>query len=145
MTGHADFAHEFVLPFSPAEAMPLFTPKGEEGWVPHWSPVYVTPPSGETAEEMVFITDQDGEVTYWICLAWRPAAGHARYLRLTPGKMAAFVDISCRAEGEDGTRVRVGYVYHALGEAGQAHLAGLDQQAFAQMIGKWPEMIAAAG
>ena len=36
------------------EAFPLFTPKGEEDWVPGWKPDYFAPESGETRKDMLF-------------------------------------------------------------------------------------------
>ncbi|MCC0077217.1 MAG: SRPBCC family protein [Rhodobacter sp.] len=134
-------SHSFSLPMPPDRALPLFTPRGEEAWVPGWAPVYVDPPGGETAEGMIFSTG-NGAV-WWTCLRWRPATGEARYLRLTPGVKAARVGVSCRAEGA-GTRVTVCYDWHALGADGAAEIAALTPAGFASEIDGWRSLILAA-
>jgi len=133
-------SHSFILPMSPDQALPLFTPKGEEAWVPGWAPAYVDPPGGDTVEGMIFSTG-NGAV-WWTCLRWCPAAGEARYLRLTPGVKAARVTVLCRAEGA-GTRVSVAYDWHALGGEGAAEIAALTPDGFASEIDGWRTLILA--
>ncbi len=136
-----DYAHEFRLDRPVEAAFPLFTPKGEESWVPGWRPRYLQPPSGETCEEMLFVTGEGEEETFWTCLAYQPETWHARYLRVTPASRVAFVDVRCKPEGSDRTRVRVAYQIHALTNTGQAYLEALPQSAFIEMIDTWLRLI----
>ena len=133
------FAHGFSLPMPPARALALFTPRGEETWVPGWSPVYIDPPDGATAEGMIFSTG-DGAV-WWTCLRWEPDTGLARYLRLSPGLKAARVTVTCRAEGSGGTRVGVSYDWQALGPEGRAEIAAITAESFARDIDGWRGLI----
>ena len=64
----AEFAHEIAVDLPVDQAFPLFTPKGEEAWVPGWRPEYLSPPSGETVEEMLFRNGIGEETTIWTCL-----------------------------------------------------------------------------
>ena len=64
-----DYIHEIIVDRPVAEAFPLFTPKGEEAWVPGWKPVYISPVSGETCRDMIFVTEKDGETSVWTCLS----------------------------------------------------------------------------
>jgi hypothetical protein len=74
-------------------------------------------------------------------MKWEPEAGRARYLRLTPGSRAAFVDVQCRAASAGRTSVRVTYETHALSEAGGAQMAEMTQEAFDEMIDEWAQLI----
>jgi len=123
------------------EAFPLFTPKGEEDWVPGWKPDYFAPESGETRKDMLFATGAGAERTWWTCLDWEPEAHRVRYLRLTPDSRAAFVEVTCRARDARTTEVTVSYDVQALGEAGERYIAGMTDEAFAGMIGAWSALI----
>lgn len=134
--------HEFDLPLPPDAAFPLFTPRGEESWVPGWRPEYLDPADGETRAEMVFLTGEGAGRTIWTCLAFDPAHHHARYLRVTPATRLAFVDVQCRARGQ-GSRVAVSYRYLPLTGAGNAEIAGITETSFAAMIDGWRDLILA--
>lgn len=137
-------SHEILVDLPLTEAMPLFTPRGEEAWVPGWKPTYISPTSGETCDEMLFVTNHDGETTYWTCMNWQPDDGHVRYLRLTPGSRTGFVDVRCRENGANSTRVLIAYELHALTDAGQTHLDGMTRDKFADTIDQWASLIAQA-
>lgn len=133
------FSQTFDLPFAPGEALPFFTPRGEEGWVPGWAPRYVDPPGGETVEGMIFSTG--GDSVWWTCLRWDPPR-EARYLRLTPGVKAARVSVRC-APKDGGSRVTVGYDWHALGPEGAREIAAITPEGFAAEIAGWRRLILA--
>lgn len=141
----AEFQHEIGVDLPVGEALPLFTPKGEELWVPGWQPRYISPATGETREEMVFTTEDDGQTIFWTCLKWQPAAGHARYLRIVPGSRISFVDVLCRADGPSRTRVCVSYEHFALTEQGKQYLETISPASYAESIDGWTELIAAHG
>ena len=138
-----DYSHEIIVDRPVAEAFPLFTPKGEEALVPGWNPTYVRPETGETCEEMVFTTGEGDEKTFWTCLSWRPEQWHVRYLRLTPTSRVVFVNVQCRPDGPDRTRVRVAYEMQALTDEGRSYLDGLTESQFAESIEGWSHMIRA--
>ena len=135
------FSHEFVVDRAVGDAFPLFTPKGEEKWVPGWKPDYFAPDSGETRKDMLFATGKGDERTWWTCLEWEPESHHVRYFRLTPGNRAAFVEVHCRARGSGSTDVMVSYDMQPLGRAGERYIDQMDDAAFAGMIGEWPDLI----
>jgi hypothetical protein len=139
-----DYCHEITVGRPLAEAFPLFTPKGEEDWVPDWAPTYLRPETGDTCEEMIFTTGAGEEKTYWTCLKWQPEEGHVRYLRLTPASRVAIVDVRCTPVGDAATRVLVGYEIQSLTDAGRDYIAAMSDGDFAGMIDQWPELISAA-
>ena len=106
-----EFAHEITIKLPIGEAFPLFTPKGEESWVPGWAPVYISPTTGETTKEMLFRTGDGDQTTYWACLDYEPVNLHARYLRLTPASQCAIVDVICRSRSALETITQVKYCY----------------------------------
>lgn len=136
-----EFSHDINVDYPMSETMQFFTPKGEESWVPGWDPRYIHPTHGDTREEMLFTTGHGGETTFWTCMRWEPEAGRARYLRLTPGSRAAFVDVHCRPAGAGRTSVRVTYETHALSDAGRAQMSEMTQEAFDEMIDEWAQLI----
>lgn len=136
-----EHSHEITVDRPLAHAMPLFTPKGEESWVPGWEPDYITPKSGETCEEMLFVTSHGNETTYWTCLNWQPEDGHVRYLRLNPHSRVGFVDVQCSADGPEKTRVRVAYQLYALSDSGRRYLAEMTESTFVEMIDEWAQLI----
>ncbi len=138
-----DYSHEIVVDRPVSEAFPLFTPKGEEAWVPGWNPTYIQPETGETCAEMIFTTGEGDEKTFWTCLSWQPDQWHVRYLRLTPASQVAFVDVQCRPDGPDRTRIRVAYQVHAISDHGRSDLEGLTESEFAKSIDEWSDMIRA--
>jgi len=138
---YREYSHEITVDRPLSEALPLFTPKGEETWVPGWEPDYISPETGETCEEMLFVTSHGDETTFWTCLDWQPNEGHVRYHRLTPGSRVGFVDVQCRTEGPDITNVRVVYQLHALSDSGRTYLNEMTRYAFAEMIDQWAQLI----
>ena len=50
-----EFAHEITVPLPPAEALQLFTPKGEEARIDEWRPAYLEPADGATRTDVVFV------------------------------------------------------------------------------------------
>lgn len=139
----AEFIHEISIPLPVEEAFLLFTPKGEELWVPGWAPVYISPSDGETEEEMVFMTGSGIDLTLWTCLRWQPEIWRVRYQRTTPGSRIAFVDVRCRPDGASATRVRVGYAYVPLSDAGRAFVDAFSADTHAAAIGCWADKIEA--
>ncbi|MFE0013554.1 hypothetical protein ACFWXH_01820 [Mesorhizobium sp. NPDC059054] len=136
-----DFTHEIRVALPVEEAFLLFTPKGEEAWVPGWSPDYVFPETGETTKDMIFRTGSGEEATIWTCLDWQPDRHHVRYLRATPALRVAFVEVTCHAEGS-GTKAVVSYGYVPLTAKGRDMTASMTQQAFAANIDEWSVLIA---
>ena len=135
------FEHGIVVDRPVGEAFPLFTPKGEEDWVPGWKPDYFPADGDKTRKDLLFATGSGDERTWWTCLEWEPDRHHARYLRLTPGNRAAFVEVNCKARGPRSADVVVSYDMQSLGASGEAYLAKMTDADFAAMIGEWPGMI----
>lgn len=136
-----DFKQEIRVALPVDEAFLLFTPRGEEAWVPGWSPDYILPVTGETCMDMVFRTGSGEETTIWTCLEWQPERHHVRYLRTTPAQRVAFVEVNCHAEGNE-TKAAISYGYVPLSAKGEEMTAAMTQETFAASIDEWSVLIA---
>jgi len=134
-----EFTHEITLAGNIQTLFPLFTPSGEEAWVPGWAPTYLT--GKDTREEMLFTTGGGMDKTFWTCLKWQPEAHHARYLRITPSCRIAIVDVLCRAQQSGQVAVQVTYTYTPLTPTAAAELALMTQQQFVASIEEWAVLI----
>ncbi|TBW35113.1 SRPBCC family protein [Siculibacillus lacustris] len=141
---HVDRRYDFVLARPIAAVFPLFTPRGEEAWVPGWDPEYLHPIDGTIGEGLVFRTGIGGECTLWACVAWHPEDHRVRYARVSPDSRFAFVEVACRALDAATTQVTVAYAITALNAAGEAVIAATTPEVFAATIDGWRQRIETA-
>ena len=130
-----EFSHAFELPIGRDKVFPLFTPKGEEAWVPGWKPNFLQPKSGETGRGMVFTTiEASGATAIWTCLDYIPLAGIARYFRVIADRRASIVEVTCTEVNSKRTIVRVSY-QHVPSEHQHLHLPAsqMGNQYYTQM------------
>ncbi|MFD0683785.1 SRPBCC family protein [Actinomadura fibrosa] len=95
----------------PEEAFGLFTPRGEERWVPGWRPRF--PAGDDGGPGTVFETVHDGETTTWVVLVHEPGR-RLSYARVTPGHRAGTVTVVLTGDGDGGSDVEVSYDLTAL-------------------------------
>ncbi len=128
-----------------ARAFDLFTPLGERAWAPGWEPRFHFPASGEACSGAVFSTHgDDGRETLWVIVDWQPERHRVRYARVTPGRRAGTVEVSC-TEGPRGTTLAtVTYELVALTPEGDADLATWTESWYAGYLEEWGRQIAAA-
>lgn len=103
----------------PGEAFRLFTPRGEQDWVPGWHPRFPAPVHDDTEPGTVFETSAHGRHTVWLVTDRRPGR-HISYSRVTPGDQAGTVTVDISAAGHH-SEVEVTYQLTALtGPAGRS-------------------------
>lgn len=145
MTTRIRSTHTITLALAADDAFALFTPRGEERWVPGWRPQYIHPASGETEPGQVFITGEGDERTWWTVVDFDPAAHHARYSRVTPASRMGLVDVRCRGVADGATEVTVCYEMTALNAAGETALKAYEGATYAEMIEGWKRLVEAMG
>lgn len=135
-------ASGFELPLPATEALWLFTPEGERVWVPHWNPHY---PAGRPSEDSgtVFVTTAEGITTTWVIMTIDRTAHSATYARVTPGRHAGTVRVSCADTRPGYCSVTVAYDLTSLDDADPAVLDAYRPAAFAQMMESWAAAIGA--
>jgi hypothetical protein len=139
---HIERTGRFRIERPLAEAFGFLSPEGERRWVDGWVPTYMHPAGTPSdAPHTVFTTDHGGEHTVWIVLRYAPHEGVAEYVRLTPGSRVGTVTVIGH-ERDGGTDVEVTYRLTSLSPAGDAALAGMNETAYAGMLGDWQARIA---
>lgn len=132
---------EFELPLPAIEAFDLFTAKGEQRWVPGWSPEIL----GQLPQHpgLVFLTEAHGHDTVWTVIESDPESLCHRYSRVTPGHTAGTVEVRLRPAGS-ACRVAISYDMTALTDDHAAALAPYTGEAFQAMLADWQTLIHAA-
>jgi hypothetical protein len=129
-----------VVPLPPDRAFRLFTPRGEQDWVPGWHPHFPTPTADDTAPGTVFQTNAHGRATTWMVVD-RIRPRRIRYARVIEGSNAGTVTVTLDGAGEH-TDVTVVYELTALSEAGSHQLAEF-AAGYPAFLQSWQDTIAA--
>ena len=139
---HIAHSGSFELDDCPDKALYLFTAPGEVIWVPGWEPNIM---SGDGFEAgTVFTTGHGDEETIWVVVDFDTENFRARYARITPGSRAGTVEVNLHRNAAGGSTVTVAYELTALSESGRENLAGMDSDAYANMLIEWKSLVEAA-
>ena len=122
----------------PHQAFWLFTGPGEELWIEEWDPTVF---GGDGLEAGTVFTTDAHEKTYWIVVDFDRESLHARYARVAPHTRAGTVDVRVRSDGADGSVARVTYELTALSQKGNEILSEFTEEAYAEMMTTWEQMI----
>ncbi|WP_049568267.1 hypothetical protein [Nonomuraea sp. SBT364] len=129
-----------AVPLPPAEALLLFTPRGEERWVRGWRPRFPMPSDDDCAPGTVFETDTHGERTTWIVVD-RQEGRRVCYARVTPGSRAGTVTVTVTDDTRGGSTAEVVYDLTALSPQGARELRGF-ADGYADHLRSWQVAIA---
>ncbi len=124
----------------PGEALRLFTPLGEQDWVPGWQPRFPAPAADDTEPGTVFETAAHGHDSVWIVTERQPGVRIA-YARLTPGSQAGTVTVTISPAGGH-SDVEVTYRLTALTEEGASRLREF-AEGYAAYLRSWQDAISA--
>jgi hypothetical protein len=134
-----DLAGSFRLGMPPDEALPLFTPEGERGWVPGWDPSYPAGHPVEPSPGTVFTTQSETTTTTWVVVRRTPRT--MAYARVAAGRTAGLVTVTCEPTMKEAeTEVHVRYQLTALTEAGTKDVRELEQD-YASFLAGWQRAI----
>lgn len=124
-----------------ARVFPLFSPLGERHWVPDWNPELLHPKGVEWAEGLIFRTrDENGEAI-WVVTRLDPSAHEVEYHRVEPDRYVARVAVHCRPLAADVTEVSTAYEFVGLSEHGNAEIAHMNDQDYAEKMARWSRWI----
>lgn len=127
-----------TVPLLPAEAFRLFTPRGEEDWVPGWAPRFPVDRADDSHPGTVFETGGPAGAVTWIVLE-RDRGKRIRYARVTPGVTAGTVTVLLDQAGV-GTVATVTYELTALSDAARSDLASF-AEGFTAFLESWQDAI----
>ena len=122
----------------PPVAFRLFTARGEQLWVPGWSPAFLVDVEDDISPGTTFRTVADGRETTWIVVGSDPPR-MVTYARFTPGHSATTVRVELEAT-DAGSVVTVGYDVTALEEGADAVIDRFAQD-FPEMLREWEQLI----
>jgi hypothetical protein len=134
LTGH------ITVELPPDEAFRLFTPLGEQDWVPGWQPRFAAPTSDDSAPGTVFQTSAHGEDTVWV-VTDREWGRRIRYARFSPPSRAGMVTVVL-ADSGGRSDVTVTYELAALTPAADTHLERF-AAGYPEFLATWQEGIEA--
>jgi len=95
----------------------LFTPEGENLWIPYWKYTPIYPASGDTVRDMVFRTD---EKTLWTLAVYDPPR-HSVYVHTSPDSLAR-IEVECSAVDANHTRMKITWVLTAITDQGKLEI-----------------------
>jgi len=127
-----------------ADVFPLFSPEGEELWVPGWVPEYLHPDPAETkwAQGQIFRTHEEMGEAIWVVTRLDRAQHRVEYHRVEPGRYVAHISVDCRPLPSRWTEVSTAYSFIGLSEIGNGEIAAMTQQAYDAKMSRWSEWIA---
>lgn len=129
----------FELPLARRAVFRLFTARGEELWVPGWTPRFPVETADDLEVGTVWLTrDEAGRTTTWVVLDSDPGV-RVRYARVADGWTAGTVTVSL-ADASDGCRVTVDYDLTALQADAAAELARF-ADGYPAYLGSWRQAI----
>jgi hypothetical protein len=134
----------FTVAMPPERAFVLFTPLGEQAWVPGWKPRF---PAGtdttfdDSEPGAVFETDAHGQTATWIVVE-RERGRRIRYARVIPQLNAGTITVTL-APVADGERCEVAVTYEltALTDDGRQKLEEFAEH-YPAFLRSWEEQIA---
>jgi len=122
-------------------AFRLFTPRGEQDWVPQWKPHFPAGAVDDTAPGTVFETRAHGQSTTWVVVD-STSGRRIRYARVTPQVDAGTVTVTLDdVNGQ--SEVTVSYELTTLSDAANAHLHAFAAQ-YPAFLQSWEQDIAAS-
>jgi hypothetical protein len=116
---------------------PLFSPVGEKGWVPGWSPELLHPKGVEWAEGQIFRTSEEKGEAVWIVSRLDRDAHRAEYHRVEPGRYVARVDVACRPMDPGKTEATIAYTFVGLSEGGNAEIEAMNVVDYERKMSRW--------
>jgi hypothetical protein len=137
-------AHEYtqtnVAP--PDKVFPLLCPVREADWVPGWQYRWIYSQSGVAELGCVFITPNgDGSETTWITTEHDPTDFRVAFVWVTPGSVAAQIEIRLERKSAQETAAHIRYTYTGLSPQGNREVERYDQQWFRHKMQSWEAAI----
>ncbi|WP_211216012.1 SRPBCC family protein [Catelliglobosispora koreensis] len=132
-----------TVPLPVRQAFRLFTPLGEQDWVPHWHPVFPGGrPEDDTDPGTVFETRNHERLTTWVVVD-REVGRRVRYARVIPQVNAGTVTVTLDEVHDGHSRVTVDYDLTALSDTGERELAEF-ASGYPAFLRSWETAIATA-
>lgn len=140
MTGIRRLTGRIQIDLPPGEAFRLFTPRGEQDWVPGWHPRFPVPVPDDAEPGTVFETDAHGQPTIWLVTSRDPGR-RISYARVSPGDRAGVVTVAITGSGHH-SEAEVTYLLTPLTDTADRRL-GEFADGYPAYLQSWQDAIAA--
>ena len=132
----------FALNCHADRAFPLFSPEGEQIWVPGWDATPVFPADRMPLEpDTVFTTSELHGPATWVIASTDARARRTEYVAFEPRTHCGHITVQVEALEEGHCRVHARYVITAFGEHREEMLRRFDEGPFRERMTNWKEWI----
>src|SRR5439155_16707906 len=127
---------------TPEKVFLLLCPVREAEWVPGWQYRMIYSQSGVAELGCVFITpNDDGSESTWLCTEYAPAHFRIAFAWITPGLVAAQIQIQLAPAPKHITRAHLRYTYTGLSPAGNKEVERFNAEWFRHKMQGWETAI----
>jgi hypothetical protein len=130
----------FEIAAPPAEVFPLFGPDRERDWASAWKPEAVDPPRVIAEEGAIFKTNHDGDEAVWVVSRFDYEQQRAEYVNFRHNDRLGQISIQV-STSDKGSYVEVTYMFTALSEKGERHIAHFTEDYYSRMMAHWEQAI----
>ncbi len=115
----------------------LLCPERETEWLDGWDYRMIYSESGYAEPGCVFSTRDGQHETVWVVAQRDPAVRRIQFVRVTPEIAATELVVTVEEVSANRSHVHIRYTHTSLGEAGDALLASITEEAFATRMRFW--------
>lgn len=131
----------FVVAGPVEQVFELFSPLGEKLWVPEWNPELLYPPGASWARGLIFRTQEEKGEAVWVVTALEREAHEVEYHRVESERYVAHVRVACMASADGRTQVTTTYAFVGLSPEGNADIALMTNEIYAEKMKRWERWI----
>jgi len=136
-----EFSDGFAVAGPVDHVFELFSPLGEKLWVPGWNPELLHPPGASWARGLIFRTQEERGEAVWVVTALDREAHEVEYHRVEAGRYVARISVACMAGADGQTQVATSYVLVGLSPEGNADIALMTKELYAEKMKRWERWI----
>jgi uncharacterized protein YndB with AHSA1/START domain len=137
----AEFTGHFTV-HAPIDAVfELFSPLGEQWWVPGWSPELLHPSDVSWAQGQIFRTQEEQGEAIWLVTSLNRESHLVEYHRVEPHRYIARVRVECNARDQNTTEVSTAYAFVGLSNKGNDEIKAMTVEAYSDKMRRWKQWI----
>lgn len=137
----AEFSGHFTV-HAPIDAVfELFSPLGEQGWVPGWSPELLHPSDVYWAQGQIFRTQEEQGEALWLVTSLNRESHLVEYHRVEPHRYIARVRVGCTVTDKSTTEVSTAYTFVGLSAEGNDEIKAMTVEAYSEKMKRWKQWI----
>jgi hypothetical protein len=141
IAGSNEFTAHFSVDAPIQTVFELFSPIGEQLWVPGWNPELLHPPDVRWGQGQIFRTQEEPGEAIWIVTGLNREAHQVEYHRVEPHRHVARIRVKCTALGDRNTEVATAYAFVGLSREGNDKIRAMTVEAYSEKMKRWKQWI----